>query len=106
MSQNSQINTPTENNQTFYSNDSQQVIQLNQSSSNILYNDNTTATSGNSLPALYGTTLMTYVDSTSQNYPTMPYSYNVGTQNPPQPAMNISSSLPSTPEIIRFEIPG
>ena len=67
MSQNPQINTPTENNQTFYSDGSKQVIQQ----PNRSY-DNPTVTSDNSLPVLYGTMPMTYVDSTSQSYPTMP----------------------------------
>src|SRR6266487_4219774 len=91
MSQNPQINTPTENNQTFYSDGLQQVIRPNQYSY-----DNTTTTSDNSL---CGTMLMTYVDSTSQNYPTMSYGNNasteqISTQNLPQSATNISSSPP------------
>src|SRR6266480_642772 len=93
MSQNPQINTPTENNQTFYSDGSQQVIQPNRSY------DNPTVTSDNSLPVLYGTMPMTYVDLTSQSYPTMSYSNyvsneQVSTQNFPQSAINISSFLP------------
>jgi hypothetical protein len=58
---------------------------------------------------------MTPVDLTSQSYPIMSYSNNVSTgqvstQNFPQTAVNISSSLPpymtTTSEIIMYEIPG
>ena len=107
MSQNPQINTT----QPFSNNGFGDASQLNQSS-NVLYNDNTTATSDNSH---YGTTPMTSVGSTSQSYPAMSYSNNVSTeqvstQNFAPSAVNISSSLPSymttSSGIIIYEIPG
>src|SRR3989442_12437787 len=117
MSQNSQINIPTEINQHFFNNE----VDIGQPSSNILYND-ITATNNNSLLIRYTTTPMTHVDLTSRNHDTVETQYNnasteqVLTQNHPQSFMNIPSSLNTlpphidtfnfSPEIIIREIPG
>jgi hypothetical protein len=123
MSQNPQINAPTENNQPFfnnYPNGLQHVNQLDQPSSNIFHNENTACSHTNNfpvsnkiLPVHHATSFAIdgNVDSTLQNYTTISSNdvqYNNTNnggqaiiQNSPQYFMNISPS-----EIITYEIPG
>src|SRR5687767_6843606 len=128
MSQNPQINNPTENNQPPFNNgfdlysNGLQVNQLDQHSSNIFYNEDAACNYANGFPATdkvlpvhHSTSFAIggHVDS-FQKYTTMSSNDNCNNasneqaiiQNSSQPFMNTSSRIVTSPEIIKYEIPG